>query len=260
MALDKDLYEKPRNVTDINDCIFYHTMDIPEYGYVEGEFDLRGNEDKYLGGVDFKGKRVLEIGTASGYLCFHMERQGAEVVAFDLNENYPWDIVPFAGFDSHGLVSEYREGLRKINNAFWLCHKVFNSRARAVYGTVYNIPREIGEVDIATFCATLVHFQNPFAALQGALSLTREKVIVTDVIWDRLLPYYILSFLPKPHMTFIPEHNGFRFPDTWWFLPPALIKKYLGVLGFRKTTVKYFFQKYRNRKWLAYNVVGTRTL
>lgn len=257
--MHKNLYEKPRDVTDINDCIFYHTMDIPKYGHVDGEYDLRGNEDSYLGGVDFKGKRVLEIGTASGYLCFHMERQGAEVVAFDLNENYPWDVVPFAGFDSQSLVNEYSHGLRKINNAFWLCHRVFNSRARVVYGTVYNIPKEIGEVDITTFCATLVHFQNPFAALLSALSLTREKVIITDVIWNRFLPYYILSFLPRPQMTFIPEHKGFRFPDTWWFLPPALIKNYLGVLGFKKTTVKLFFQKYRGRKRLAYTVVGTRT-
>lgn len=64
-------------------------MDIPGYGGVEGEWDLRKGVKEYLGNVDFKGKRVLEIGTASGFLCFYMEGQGAEVVAYDLQRNKP---------------------------------------------------------------------------------------------------------------------------------------------------------------------------
>ncbi len=33
--------------------------------------------DDYLGRFDFRGKRCLDIGTASGYLTFEMERRGA---------------------------------------------------------------------------------------------------------------------------------------------------------------------------------------
>jgi len=258
MPDDASVYAIPRIVDDIRECIFYHTMDVPGYGVIEGEYDLRGNECSYLGGVDFSGKRVLEIGTASGYLCFHMERQGAEVVAFDLDENHSWDVVPFAGYDHEAHVHEFKKGLRKINNAFWLCHRLFNSKSRVVYGTVYDIPKEIGDVDITTFCATLVHFQNPFAALRNALCLTREKVVVTNIIWNRFLPYQVLG-LPRPQMTFVPQYKGFRHPDTWWFLPPGLVKDFLGVLGFRKTKVAYFLQKYRGRRRLAYTVIGERT-
>ncbi len=254
------IYAAPKIVDDIRDCIFYHTMDLPGHGLVKGAWDIRGRERDYLGRVDFSGKRVLEIGTASGCLCFYMEKQGAEVVAFDLNENYPWDVVPFSGYDHKGHVDEFKKGVAKINNAFWLSHKLFNSKSRVVYGTVYDIPREIGEVDITTFCAVLVHLQNPFAALQNALSLTREKVIVTDVIWNRFVPYHLLnSVLPRPQMTFLPIEKGFRYPDTWWFMSPAVVKAFLRTLGFGKTRVRYSLQKYQGRKWLTYTVVGERT-
>jgi len=59
---------------------FYHTMDLPTHGTVHGQWDLRGREASYLGNIFLQGKRVLEIGTASGHLCTTMERMGAEVV------------------------------------------------------------------------------------------------------------------------------------------------------------------------------------
>jgi hypothetical protein len=123
---------------------------------------------------------------------------------------------------------------------------------------VYDIPREIGQIDVATFCAVLPHFQNPFAALQSALSLTKETVVVTDIVWTRFLPY-VVSPLPRPRMVFIPDYKNLGYPDSWWFLPPALVRNYLGVLGFGKTRTKYFFQKYRGRRRLAYAITGVRT-
>src|SRR5271169_692926 len=89
-------YAEPRNITSLDDCYFYHSMDLPGYGAVSGEWDLRTGLDAYLGNYDFAGKRVLDVGAASGILSFHAESRGAEVVSFDLSEEYSWDIVPFA--------------------------------------------------------------------------------------------------------------------------------------------------------------------
>lgn len=55
---------------------------------------LRGHEADYLGHVNLAGKRVLEIGPASGHLTFWMEAQGAEVVGFDLGPNDDGPVVP----------------------------------------------------------------------------------------------------------------------------------------------------------------------
>ena len=61
--MDSELpYATPRTFTDPADCYFYHTLEVPGYGLFEGEWDLREGVEAYLGGVDFRGRRVLEIG------------------------------------------------------------------------------------------------------------------------------------------------------------------------------------------------------
>ena len=64
-----------------------------------GAWDLRGHEAAYLGGVDVAGKRVLELGPATGYLTFYMERMGAEVVSFEAGFDVPIDTMPVKGVD-----------------------------------------------------------------------------------------------------------------------------------------------------------------
>src|SRR5437764_915707 len=105
-------FAEPRTVTDLSACYFYHSMDVPGHGLVEGEWDLRTGISAYLGGVDVGGKRVLEIGTASGYVCFAMEQRGAEVVAQDLSPEQTPDIVPFARADIEKAIRDHRTHLQ----------------------------------------------------------------------------------------------------------------------------------------------------
>ncbi len=123
------LYAEPIKAGSLEHCHFYHTMDLPGHGTVDGEWDLRGSVDDYLGNFDFSGRRVLDVGAASGILSFHAEQQGADVVSFDLSEDHDWDIVPFSENDNPAALKERRGHLRKINNAYWFCHKAFQSRA-----------------------------------------------------------------------------------------------------------------------------------
>ena len=63
---DEKIFATPRKVEDVADCYFYHTMELPGRGVIEGrDWDLRNRVDEYLGHVDFAGQRVLEIGPAS---------------------------------------------------------------------------------------------------------------------------------------------------------------------------------------------------
>jgi SAM-dependent methyltransferase len=255
-----DIYATPRIVTDLSECYFYHTMDIPGYGYVEGEWDLRKGVRQYLGAVDFKGKRVLEIGTASGFLCFYMESQGAEVVAYDLSENQEWDIVPFSGYDYRQFMLSRKAHIRRINNSFWLCHRAYRSHARVVYGEVYDIPEEIGMVDISTFGCILLHVRDPFHALQNALRLTKETVIITEPLRRWYFPVQLLSKFVGPPLVFLPEFRSCKPKETWWVLSPEVIKRFIGALGFEEAQVRYHFQKFQGRKRLLYSVIGQRTI
>lgn len=74
--MSNDIYAKPKEVNNIDECYFYQTVELPGYGILNGEWDLRDGVDAYLGNYSFKGKRVLEVGTANGYLCFEMEKRG----------------------------------------------------------------------------------------------------------------------------------------------------------------------------------------
>lgn len=277
---DGSVYAAPRTITDIPDCFFYHAMDIPGHGSVGGMYDLRENVQAYLGGVSVRGKRVLEVGTASGFLCFHMEREGAEVVAYDLSPSDDWDIVPFARRNQARLMQERKEEIERLNNAFWFAHAAHQSRARAVYGTAYAIPSAIGTVDVCTFGCVLRHLRDPFRALEQALRLTSQTVIITENMpwgWTqrmlRKMPnemainaivppmHTLIDSVLSPQMIFVPEHHA-RNADvwTWWDLSPGFVKRALGVLGFERTRLTYHFQIFNGIKIVLYTVVGQRTV
>src|SRR5580765_4149381 len=86
----------PRFVDSLDDCFFYHTMELPEFGLVRGQWDLRGRFDDYVGGTSVAGKSVIDVGTATGFLSFESEKRGASrVVSFDLADARQQLFIPF---------------------------------------------------------------------------------------------------------------------------------------------------------------------
>ena len=69
-------FEESRRVESLNECFFYHTIELPGFGLVRGQWDLRGRFEEYVGGVDVSNKSVLDVGTATGFLSFESERRG----------------------------------------------------------------------------------------------------------------------------------------------------------------------------------------
>jgi hypothetical protein len=276
-AHDPTLYASPRVVSNLEDCSFYHSMDLPGIGEVKGAWDLRPRIDEYLGHVDFGAKRVLELGSADGYLTFHVERQGADVISYDLGESDTWDVVPYArqraGASSlvePSWVPTSEPGpspMRRANNAYWLAHRAFDSKARLVHGDVYSVPVALGPVDISLFGCLLLHTENPFRALRRAVAITTDTVIVVDGLGFLRLPAPLRSVrarLPyqvrRPIMRFMPQFTTGAGPDGWWRLTPEIVQAFLGVLGFERSDASTHVQLYEGRRRRLFTVVAHRTV
>ncbi len=265
MASSPGGFAEPRLVTDPDECCFYHTIELPGLGTMQGPWDLRGGVDEYLGHVDLSGKRVLEPGPASGFLTFEMERRGASVTAYDLSEDQEWDVIPYAGRDASAEIEQMRAQMRRINNSFWLCHGLFGSKAVLAHGHVYDLPRSIGEFDVCLLGSILLHLRDPFLAMQKCLALTRETAVVTDMLprsdllgasWLRRM---VPGLLRPPVAGFAPDPVTQRPTDTWWKLHPEIVARMLGVLGFGETRTTFHTQLYRGRRLRLFTVVGRRT-
>jgi SAM-dependent methyltransferase len=262
-----DLYIQPAVVKNLADCNFYHAVDLPGHGSVLGGWDLRHGIDRYLGFTSFEDKRVLDVGAATGFLSFHMEKRGAEVVSYDLSPEDRWDVVPFAGTDVGQILTAVQGDLRRVRNSYWFCHRVFGSRNRVVYGTVYAIPTAIGPVDIATCGSILLHLRDPFLALQNVCRLTRETVIIADMVPRRLMLLWGLGRcfgscvtpLFGNRMRFLPDARNKGECGTWWYLSPQLVRDVLAVLGFEDSRVVYHTQPFQGARRLMYTVIGRRT-
>ena len=242
----------------IHDCVFYHSMTIPGHGEVSGEWDLRGREKDYLGNIELAGKKVLEIGTASGHLCFWMEQQGADVTGYDLSHEQEWDIVPYHDYDYTAHVAKRKEHIRRLNNSWWYAHKRFGSRARVEYGSVYEISPSLGNFDVVTMGSILLHLRDPFLAMQKAASVARDTLVITDLL---MLSYdqAVATVLGKGRLVrFMPDASTCSPFETWWGVSPHFIAEAVQVLGFKDIHFSVHRQRHATREMDLYTIVARR--
>jgi SAM-dependent methyltransferase len=259
------MWAEPRKIDKLEDCYFYHTMDLPVHGTVFGEWDLRGKESAYLGNTTVAGKRVLDVGTASGHLCFAMEKMGAEVVAYDLSDRDEWDIVPYATEDFSEHIQLRKKHINLMNNGYWFAHQAFSSKSKVAYGRIYDIPESLGKFEIALVGSILLHLRDPFLALQKIANLVSDTIIVTDVLPGQR--NFIESIIPKfPYLRryrqvkFLPDASRAKPLETWWNLSPHLVCEILKVLGFPHVEISYHRQLGRkNKVKKMFTVTGKRT-
>jgi len=225
-------YAAPQHVSNIDDCLFYHCMNLPHSGEVLGPWDLRPGVDAYLGNVDLAGKRVLEVGPASGYLTFHMERGGADVVAVEVSTKFGWDYVPNAGVDMKSVLEPRNAIILKLKNGFWLAHREFSSKAKVHYGSAYNIPSELGKFDVALMGSVLLHNRAPLQIIENCASVA-ETLIIADL--------WMPQISDSPVCLLIPTKDN-QIWDTWWSLSPALIIQFLELLGFSRIELSHHTQ------------------
>jgi hypothetical protein len=187
-----------------------------------------------------------------------MERMGAEVFTYDLSDQQEWDIVPYAGFNYEAHISKRKMHINRLNNGFWLAHRAYNSSAKAMYGTVYEIPNNIGQFDICTFGSILLHLRDPFLALQRVTAHVKDTVVVTDIFPKFSGRSIGELFTGGRSIRFLPDAKKLKPTEAWWNLSPKLISEFLQILGFEYTNISYHQQIAKNKEVRLYTVVGHR--
>jgi SAM-dependent methyltransferase len=229
-------YAAPVHVDELEQCKFYHTFDLPTIGLVKGQWDLREKTDNYLGNMDFKGKTCLDVGAASGFLSFEMEKRGGIVTSFDADDASRFSFLPFKDSlymtDRELKFKHVNKWLNKLKNSYWLAHRLLRSNAKVFYGDVYNIPTELGRFDIVMVGQIMIHLRDPVLALTSISNVCNNTLIISEGMYDTD------DTVAKFH-----ARDVSKGPEwLWWQYSRGLWKEILAIMGFEVvniTTDKY---------------------
>ena len=246
---NENIFATPRKVEDVADCYFYHTMELPGRGVIEGrDWDLRGRVDDYLGNVDFSGQRVLEIGPASGFLTFEMEKRGADVISVEVTDEHGWDFVPYPDARLEEVFGPRQIVMQQLKNSYWFSHAALQSKARVYYGDVYNLPVALGQFDIAVMAAVLLHCRDPLRIIEQCGKRAKSLIIV-----DKFHP----DLEGAPVCRLAPTPQNFVW-HTWWHFSTQFFTQFLAVMGFTSTRTSTHQQYHRGKAHTLFTLVSGR--
>ena len=240
--------ESQDRIPAFDDCFFYHAMDIPGYGTTSGQWDLRRGVDAYLGNISFEGKRVLEIGPASGFLTFEMEKRGAQIACVEVPEDHGWDFVPYPTTRLQPIFGPRRDLMRRLRNSFRFAHAAHRSTATCQPADVYNLPQDLGLFDVAVMGSVLLHCHSPLQIIEQCACHARQLVIA-----ERFFP----DLEGMPICRLVPTDENFEW-GTWWNFSTLFFSQFLEVLGFGSPQVIRHTQYHRGTPYELFTMTAKK--
>jgi SAM-dependent methyltransferase len=138
----------------------YHSLELLDGTVIPGIIpvaNLRARLHAWPLPDDLRGRRVLDIGAASGWNSFECERRGAEVVAVDCVE-----------YEELTAVKRLRE-----------------SKVEYVLAEVEEItPERFGLFDYVLFFGVLYHLRHPLLGLENVCAVTRGLAFIESYVID----------------------------------------------------------------------------
>jgi hypothetical protein len=226
-------FQSPWTDTKQEDCIFYHSFNLPDGRSIIGDWDMRGKFDNYVGHLDLAGKSVIDVGTASGFLSFEAEKRGAQVVSFDADSTARYTRLPHAGSlysrDPEAAIRIDNKWLDGVKRSYWYAHRAFGSKNRVAYGNVHDLPPAlIGAFDVAILGQFLVHNRSGIDVLEAVARTTKDAMTITEGVWPIKEPgAKLIGSAARPD----------DFYSNWLYSPP-FYDEVMGMLGFRREYFK----------------------
>jgi tRNA (mo5U34)-methyltransferase len=195
---------------------WYHAIDLGSGLVTPGIFDHRPYLPFFGIPKDLSGKTVLDIGAASGFFSFEMERRGGLVTATDLPSMTDHDFGPVyrATVDVPGDDSYIRQ-------PFLLAREILGSKVVRREISVYEMtPESLGTFDLVFCGSVLLHLTDPVRALWKIRKVTSGMAIIATVI-D-----------PSPSSEPVAAFHGNRRGDVWWIPNRAGFEAMVQSAGF----------------------------
>ena len=218
----------PIPLPDKNRCHFYHCLDLPNGDTVIGEWELRGQFNQYIGNYPVRGKTILDVGTAGGFLAFSAEAEGATVTSLDCRDVSDMERVPFVNNEYHTDRSAWDVGGNKdhwnqIKNGFWYSWHKLNSRVSVTYTPIRALQYYDEKFDVVLAGAIIEHLADPVSTIGAICRMAKEAVIIafTPVEIDQAQFMRTMNPWSNPEIDYV-----------WWVLSEGLYRRVFANLGF----------------------------
>jgi tRNA (mo5U34)-methyltransferase len=188
-----------------------HTIDLGHGLVTPGRWPPSPLIRKALDQVDFRGKKVLDIGCWDGLWSFEAERRGAsEVYATDLAAHRPWN----------------------ESQTFPLARRILGSRAHYEPDlSVYDVGRlGVTDFDVVLFLGVYYHLKDPLLALARLRQVMRPGAVLVvegEVLGDDSGSY--ARFFYHQH------HGGDQ--SNWWVPTVSCLREWVECSFFSIETV-----------------------
>jgi tetratricopeptide (TPR) repeat protein len=214
---------------EMSDCLFYHTMRFPDNSEALGHWDISaGSFADYIGNMELRGKTVLDVGTASGFLSFEAERRGAIVTAYEIDSAASAQRIPFRSnlfyTDYAAWLAQADAGLERLINSFWYARRQFHSNVQVVYASLPELPACVPEMDIVIAGAIFEHLSDPVSTIGILSKIAKETIVLafTPIVESDELLMKSITNMDEP-----------QYDYTWFAPSTGLLRRAFENVGFR---------------------------
>ena len=136
--------------------------------------------------------------------------------------------------DPERWAEQYGAEIEQWKNAYWLCHRLLESKAEVYYGNIYDLPAELGRFDIALVGSVLEHLSDQITALASIARRTKETIVLVSPLLqtdERIARFEALANNPAADF-------------TWWTYSLGVYREVFAMLGFsiaRVSSGQYYY-------------------
>ena len=222
---------------------WYHTIELTDDLVTPGLYDHRSNISAFAFPTDMGGLSALDVGSATGFFAFELERRGAEVISIEVPSLADLDRFPGQTVDQTvakidamlapgpnrraGGPSVEQCYFNLLEGPFRFCHRLLNSKVERRYSTVYELSAEkLGSdgFDLVFMGDVLLHTLHPLEALAAAARLCRGTLVLSQFVPDMTDD--------RPAMLYVGGDDPGADELSWWWPNQACLTEILLKLGF----------------------------